>query len=216
MSNAVFPLLPGLDWNLSKAPIFNTKVMSSVNGRELRASFTAVPKYQITLSFGFLRQDSRKELDQIEGFFLARQGSFDSFLLAVPGDSQLINYQLGIGDGVKTSYQVKRSIAGVDVPLQHIDSDIDVEMGMWNQTSSQLMWSETTSKLMWWQDSAASVSNGSIVFNSPPELGQVIYFTGTYYYRCRFKEDTQQYTNFMHNLWEVKKIEMISSLGNKV
>ena len=52
MSDVLFPELPGLEWDLSKKPIFNTKIMESVNGRELRASYQAVPKYEISLSFG--------------------------------------------------------------------------------------------------------------------------------------------------------------------
>ncbi|EPO9608287.1 TPA: DUF2460 domain-containing protein, partial [Acinetobacter baumannii] len=36
------------------------------------------------------------------------------------------------------------------------------------------------------------------------------------YYRCRFKDDTQQYVNFMHKLWKAGKVELIGSLGNKI
>jgi hypothetical protein len=53
VSDVLFPELPGLEWELSKTPIFNTKIMTSVNGRELRASYQAIPKYEISLSFGF-------------------------------------------------------------------------------------------------------------------------------------------------------------------
>ena len=40
--------------------------------------------------------------------------------------------------------------------------------------------------------------------------------SGTYYYRCRFADDEQQYTNFMSKLWKANKVDMIGSLGNKV
>jgi hypothetical protein len=56
VSDVLFPELPGLEWELSKTPIFNTKIMTSVNGWELRASYQAIPKYEISLSFGFLRE----------------------------------------------------------------------------------------------------------------------------------------------------------------
>ena len=46
MSDVLFPELPGLEWDLTKTLMFNTKIMQSVNGRELRASYQAVPKYQ--------------------------------------------------------------------------------------------------------------------------------------------------------------------------
>ena len=252
MSNAIFPIQPGLDWNASKSPMFNTKVMTSVNGRELRASFQAEPKYQIALAFAFLRQDSRAELDQIEGFFLARRGSWDSFLLAMPGDSELVNYQFAVGDGGTTIFQLKRKIGGYEMPLMHVavdtqtvpdDSmyssytnpamwstdgalmwgqktklvqDAAVDLGMWHLAASRPMWSASSSDAMWFNPEEVTVnSNGQIVFDQPPGL-RPLFFTGTYFYRCRFKEDSQQYTNFMHNLWEAKKVEMIGSLGNKV
>lgn len=46
--------------------------------------------------------------------------------------------------------------------------------------------------------------------------GESITVTGTFYYRCRFADDEQQYTNFMSKLWKAGKVEMIGSLGNKV
>lgn len=81
MSDELFPELPGLEWELTKTPIFNTKIMTSVNGRELRASFQAVPKYAFTMSFAFLRENKgRKELQKLQSFFEERRGAFDSFL----------------------------------------------------------------------------------------------------------------------------------------
>ena len=88
MSDVLFPELPGLEWDLSKKPVFNTKIMESVNGRELRASYQAVPKYEISLSFAFLRESKgRNELQQLESFFIERRGAFDSFLFKMPDDS---------------------------------------------------------------------------------------------------------------------------------
>ncbi|WP_171519326.1 DUF2460 domain-containing protein, partial [Acinetobacter proteolyticus] len=87
MSNELFPELPGLEWDLTKTPTFNTKIMTSVNGRELRASYQAVPKYEISMSYAFLRENkNRKEFQILESFFLARRGAFDSFLFKMPDD----------------------------------------------------------------------------------------------------------------------------------
>lgn len=57
MSDVLFPELPGLEWDTSITPMFNTKIMTSINGRELRASFQASPKYEISLSYAFLREN---------------------------------------------------------------------------------------------------------------------------------------------------------------
>ncbi|MDB9695044.1 DUF2460 domain-containing protein, partial [Acinetobacter nosocomialis] len=60
MSDVLFPELPGLEWDLTKTPMFNTKIMQSVNGRELRASYQAVPKYQISMSFASKQEDQNQ------------------------------------------------------------------------------------------------------------------------------------------------------------
>ena len=46
MSDVLFPELPGLEWDLTKTPTFNTKIMTSVNGREGRGTYQGVPKYE--------------------------------------------------------------------------------------------------------------------------------------------------------------------------
>ena len=105
MSDVLFPELPGLEWDLRKTPVFNTKIMQSINGRELRASFQAIPKYEISMSFAFLRESKgRQELQRLESFFLERRGSFDSFLFKMPEDH---NFECTfVGDGATTTFQL--------------------------------------------------------------------------------------------------------------
>ena len=215
MSDAIFPLLPGLAWNLTKSPMFNTKVMTSINGQELRASFQAAPKYSISLGYEFLRQRGGKtELEQLESFFYERRGAFDSFLLLLPDDNQF-NCSF-VGDGSTTTYQIYKKLFTSIVPVTNTKPfSTAVDISMWGQNTSQLMWG-TASNLMWPSNSMTLSNNGVLTLATPLEAGKTLTVTGTYYYRCRFKEDEQQYTNFMAKLWEAKKIEMVASLGNKV
>ena len=216
MSDAVFPQLAGLDWQSSKAAQFNSKVMTSVNGRELRASYQAVPVYKIKLSYSFLRESQgRDELRQLEGFFLARRGSFDSFLLAMPDDSVLSGERVGVSNGTQTVYQAVRTIGPVVVPLSHVDSTgASVEALMYADDGSNAMWS-SDGATMWLQDATVS-SSGVVALSVAPKAGKVILLSCTYYYRCRFKDDSQEYENFMHNLWQAKKVEMVGCLGDKI
>ncbi len=216
MSDVVFPELPGLEWDLVKTPSFNTKVMTSVNGRELRASYQAVPKYEINMSFGFLRESKgRAELQQLEGFFLARRGSFDSFLLKMPDDNQF--ECRFVGDGSTTVFQLYKPMHTQQLPLSHSQATSrPVNPFMWNQSPRKDMWDAETSKPMWNRATAGVTKNGKLILSEPLEQGQSMLITGTYYYRCRFKDDEQQYTNFMYKLWHAKKVILIGSLGNKV
>ncbi|WP_394650845.1 DUF2460 domain-containing protein [uncultured Acinetobacter sp.] len=213
MSDVLFPELPGLEWDLTKTPMFNTKIMQSVNGRELRASYQAVPKYQISMSFAFLRESKgRKELQQLEGFFLERRGSFDSFLFKMPEDNE---FQCTfVGDGVQTSFQLYKQINTTQIPLQHTQAEQSEDPLMWDEVASKPMWSEPDDQM--WLLQFGITTNGLLQMPIPLAVGESITISGTYYYRCRFADDEQQYTNFMSKLWKAGKVEMVGSLGNKV
>jgi len=66
MSDVLFPDLT-IGYDLTRKPMFNTKIMTSVNGRELRASYQAVPKYEFSLTLPGL-QERKGELQAIEVF----------------------------------------------------------------------------------------------------------------------------------------------------
>jgi len=51
---AIFPVLPGLAWSVTKAPRFATRIQRAVSGREC-ASSTAYPTWTWTLSYSLLR-----------------------------------------------------------------------------------------------------------------------------------------------------------------
>ena len=105
MSDVLFPDVC-IGYDFVKKPMFNTKIMTSVNGRELRASYQAVPKYEISLSLPVLHE-SKKELQKIENFFIERKGAFDSFLFKMPYDNE---YDCTfIGDGETTSFQLHKN-----------------------------------------------------------------------------------------------------------
>ncbi|MDF2418484.1 hypothetical protein GWP85_13365 [Acinetobacter beijerinckii] len=217
MSNVLFPELPGLEWESAKTPIFNTKIMTSINGRELRASFQAVPKYEILLSFAFLRENKgRQELQQLEGFFLERRGAFDSFLYKMPDDNAFdCSY---IGDGVTASFQLYKKMYNSQLPLGNTQEQVlgSIDPNMWNQTITKTMWTTNTAKPMWNNASAQVTTDGRLILSEPVEDGIELQVQGTFYYRCRFKDDEQQYVNFMHKLWKAGKVELVGSLGNKV
>ncbi len=217
MSNVLFPELPGLEWDSSITPMFNTKIMTSINGRELRASFQAAPKYEISLSYAFLRENKgRKEFQQLRGFYLERRGAFDSFLYKMPEDNEF-NCTF-IGDGSTTTFQLYKEMFTSKLPLGNTEEQMigEVDPNMWNKVSTKSMWSTNQEKLMWNKASAHITSDGKYVLSQPIEEGVEVTVTGTFYYRCRFKDDTQQYVNFMHKLWKAGKVELIGSLGNKI
>lgn len=215
MSDELFPELPGLEWELTKTPIFNTKIMTSVNGRELRASYQAVPKYEFAMSYAFLRENKgRKELQILQSFFEARRGAFDSFLYKAPDDNEF-NCTF-VGDGASTTFQLYKTQGSSHVAVGNtLEASEPSNPNMWNKVETKSMWI-AEQKLMWSRGTVGITKDGKLVLAEPLEEGEKISVSGTYYYRCRFKDDEQQYTNFMSKLWKASKVEIIGSLGKKI
>lgn len=113
MSNALFPTLPGLTWDVVKSPRWNTRVQQSVGGKEIRAQFYARPLWQWQLKYErLLGGAAGTELQTLVGFFHARQGKFDSFLFSDPADNAVTAHGFGVGDGTTTQFQLQRTLAG--------------------------------------------------------------------------------------------------------
>ena len=80
MGNSVFPQLAGLDWNVKRTPTFRTLLQSVANGFTVRVPQLTDPMWTFECSYEFLNEQN-DDLNVLLGFFLARQGAYDSFLL---------------------------------------------------------------------------------------------------------------------------------------
>src|SRR5712664_3102234 len=112
MGQAIFPVLAGLMWDVVKSPRWNTKVQSSVSGKETRIQFQSAPIYKWQLKYELLRASALQELQTLIGFFNARQGRFDSFLFSDPSDNAVTAHGFGVGDGATTAFQLQRRQLG--------------------------------------------------------------------------------------------------------
>jgi hypothetical protein len=221
MSTAVFPTLRGLALPVQKSPIYSTVIKTSVSGREIRRANYSTPIWNISLSFEFLRDTFLiPELKTLMGFFMARRGSFDNFLFSDPDDNRVINELIGTGDGVTRSFQLTRTYGGITEPVCNVSNASLVVAHMeWSAYGDAPMW--TGDGLMMWstaiETSAYTVSaTGLLTFTTAPAAGLPIYWSGSYYYRCRFVADQADFSKFMHQLWELKKCELRGSLGVKI
>lgn len=209
MSDVLFPdLIIGYD--LKRKPMFSTKIMTSVNGRELRASYQAVPKYEFSLSLPGL-QERKGELQEIEDFFIARRGAFDSFLFKMPFDNE---YDCTfVGDSQTQTFQLYKG----QLPLGNTQSKVSfaADPTFWNEDNNQQFWSDNDDDLFW-DDTKITVSKSGIIQASKPlKVGHKFSVKGTFYYRCRFADDDQSFTLFSYRLWK-GDVTLIGSLGNKV
>lgn len=222
MTEAIFPTLPGLTWNNQKTPQFATRSQRSVSGKLARASLAAAPIYRFSLAYEFLRAGAEAELQTLLGFFLARLGAGESFLYADPSDSVAVNVRFGTGDGTTRSFQLIRSLGPWSEPVAHV-AELFVGRRMWAADARVAMWPrQSSTPLMWsaardYADGDYSLAaSGLLTFNVAPQPGEPLYWSGTYYHRCRFKDDEQDFGKFMDKLWSNKKVEFIGALGVKL
>jgi uncharacterized protein (TIGR02217 family) len=200
----IFPALPGLAWSVTKTPTFQTRIQRAVSGRELRALDYPYPLWQFTLVFDFLRDNPAAGLDELRtlmGFFMLCQGAFGTFLFQDPSDDRVSGQQIGTGDTLRTVFQLQRTM-GKTLPrggfLEPIVAPNVVNAVYFNGIV---------------QDPAGySVDpmTGLVTFNIAPGSGLIITADYSYYFRCRFIDDSYAFENFMFRLWQLKKLTFIS------
>jgi uncharacterized protein (TIGR02217 family) len=196
MSNAVFPVLPGLMWDVTRTPEFATKIQRASSGKETRIAYMTAPIWRWVLKYDVLRQNTvTTELSQLLGFFNARRGKFDSFLYTDPIDSAVVAAQIGVGDGATTVFQLTRAFGGFTENVYDLNGAASIYKNGVLQASGY------------------SVSaTGLLTFTAAPAAGVVITWTGSYYWRVRFDQDMAEANNFLVGLWDMKQLAFVSVL----
>ncbi|MDA8095591.1 MAG: DUF2460 domain-containing protein [Betaproteobacteria bacterium] len=194
MSDVVFPVLPGLSWSVSKAPVWKTLTQQTVSGLELRAAMMSYPLWRFMLTYDVLRGDNiNQELQTLMGFFLARQGSYDTFLYSDPTDNTVTTQTFGTGDGTTTAFQLLRGVGGYLEPIQNVNGNPSVYVDGVLQAGSYTIG-----------------STGIVSFTGAPPAGALLTWTGSFYFRARFMQDTAEFEEFMQDLWRLKKLQFQS------
>lgn len=202
MSNQIFPDLPGLTWSVIKAPEFSTRIQTAVSGKELRASLMAYPIYKMSLSYEFLRASiATPELQSLMGFFNARQGAFDSFLYTDKTDNAVTAESFGTGNGSTTKFQLIRAYGGFTEPVMNLNGLPVIKKAGVTLVSG----GDYTIDAL-----------GMVTFASAPAAAAALTWTGSFYYRCRFADDSNDFDNFMYQLWTLKKLNLRGCLGSKI
>lgn len=196
MSNAVFPTLPGLAWSVLRTPRWATRVQTAVSGKETRTADWSTPSWQWELRYELLRDDATDELRTLMGFFLQRQGAYDSFLFQDPDDNRVTGQIIDLSaSGASATFQLIRTLGGFVEPITAIDAVSAVYIDGAVQPISA-----------WGVDP----STGVLTFSSAPPAGSAITADFGFYFRVRFKEDQAEFEKFARNLWSLKTIHLVS------
>jgi uncharacterized protein (TIGR02217 family) len=203
VSNAVFPTLPGLTWDVVKAPRWNTSVQQSVSGKEIRAAFFSSPIWRWTLKYEVLRQASAfLELQQIVGFFNARQGRYDSFLFSDPLDNAVVGQNFGTGNGTTTAFQLVRDFGAGGFTGRENVYDVN------NSPTPPVIKVNGITKTVTTDYTIGAT--GIVTFTAAPAGAAALTWDGFYYWRVRFDQDSADFKNFLSQLWDLQQLTLVS------
>ena len=123
---------------------------------------------------------------------------FDSFLYQDADDNSVTAQPVGVGDGSTASFQMIRSFGNfVELILAPIPSSASIFVnGILSNSANVFPWGSTTA--------------GLLSFGSAPATSAAITATFSYYFPCRFVEDSMDFEKFMNQLWQGKKVGFIS------
>jgi uncharacterized protein (TIGR02217 family) len=200
----VFPTLPGLTWSVTKTPTFQTRIQRAVSGRELRALDYPYPLWQFTLVFAFLRDNPGAGLDELRtllGFYLTCQGAYGTFLFQDPSDYQVTGQYLGTGDSSTGVFQLQRTLGTALPGGGFVEPIVAPDM------VTAVYFDGLTQSLSGY---SVDPDTGLLTFATPPSTGLMITVDFSYWFRCRFVDDSYDFENFMYRLWQLKKLTFIS------
>lgn len=197
MSQVVLPAMPGLKWGSVKTPMWSTKIQRSASGRELRAAYFSAPLYKISLSYEVLRSGALAELQTMIGFFNSRRGSFESFRYWDPEDHSVTNQNFGVVVAGQTQYQLVRTYGGfIEAVLAPELSGAGTPVISVNGVVKTAGTHYTLS------------DDGVVTFATAITAGHALTWSGDFYYRVRFAQDSADFERFLYQLWSLKKIEL--------
>lgn len=194
----VYPALPGLILETPRRAIWSTDIKTSDSGTEYRRERWKYPVYEFDLQYDVLDDTFQNgTYSQLLGFFNGRRGASREFRFLEPSyagrptaDNAVTNQLLGVGDGVTKRFQLVVDRGEFIEPIKDAVDGFTITVAG----------AATT---------AFSVDvNGGIVFTAAPPVSAPVMWTGQYYRRCRFKEDTLEATPWAEMVWETGTVTL--------
>lgn len=200
MSIPTFPSLIGIEYPVSRSPMWDTLVQKPISGKETRLQLWTAPRYQWSLSFSYLgASGANTDWQTLSGFFNSVAGAALPFHWTDPYDNAVTTQSLGTGDGTTTQFNFIRALGGFIEPVQDVTQS---SVTVYNNGTS-------TSAFTYLTDPNWGLTYG-IQFNTAPASGHTITATFTYNWPCRFDKDNADFDNFLFNFWSLKKLTFTS------
>jgi hypothetical protein len=195
MSSLVYPVLQGLTFEVMRSPMWHTKKQVALSGKRSTMAYQQYPLQHFELMYSILRDDiATSDLKALVGLFNHLQGSYDTFLFTDPDFHTVTAQAFGIGTGSAQTYQVTATYAnsggagGAEIIQNFNGSPLFYDNGA-------LIGSYTLGP------------TGQFTPTTPLVSGHTLTWTGSFYYRCAFDDDTiKDLAKFFNYWWTLKKI----------
>ncbi len=189
MTTPQFPSLPGLTFPVKRYPRWKSLHQQGLSGIASVQSEYTYPLWEYEVSISPVRAyGSFDERQTLMGLYNTCGGAAQPFLYDDPTDDTATNQQFGTGDGTTTSFQLLRTLGGFTEPV-------------FAPTISDVYVAGTAT-------SAYTLgANGLLTFATAPTSGDVLTWTGTYSWLCRFEEDSLDVQKDMSGYWSVKTLK---------
>lgn len=194
MSDLIFPTLRGLTYPVSKIPNWSTITQRSMTGIPKFLQQYTYPFYDFKLSFNYLidKNSQTDDIHALMGFYNRVGGGAQSFLFADETDNSVTKQLFGKGDGSTTKFQLCRNYGGFIEPV----------FGL--ATAPKIYINDTEITNFTW------TSTGQIALTTVPTPDSLLAWSGDFYYRCHFKNDTSEFSNIYYQIWELQELELQS------
>jgi uncharacterized protein (TIGR02217 family) len=211
----LFPALPSQGWSVHKKPIMSSRATTAITGRETKLACCVSPRWAFTVTYGgsaWLRDETQNivpdptlagfaELEQISGLFLACRGAYGEFYYNDPDDNSRTLAPVATAGGAQSSFTLS-------VPYGNGPFTPSFVMPVGGINTIQGVYANGV--LLDPSNYTIDATNTMIVFGPPPTKGTVLTASFSFYFRCRFLDDQQLYSEFAQNLWEAKEIRFES------
>ena len=196
MTIPIFPSLPGIGWDCKRTSVWNTNVQTAISGKEKRIALWSYPQYLWELNYEYLRSSTgHPEFQELMGFFNINQGRAGTFLYTDDTDYAVTGQPIGLGDGQTTTFQLVRASGGYTEPVfaPNTVTALYINTVALNPSTYAVA-------------SYGSANPGLVTFTTAPPAGAAITVDFSFYFPCRFEDDTLDFEIFLEQLWKASKV----------
>jgi hypothetical protein len=224
--------LPGVEYRIKWRPIFFNQSFKAMNGAQIDIGLAGTPLHEFELSYSVLRNNPpfrydglqpdgvtynpiAGELRRLLGFYMMVGGQLGRFAFDNTDDDYIKGQVIAITDGVKSAYQLVRTLADAAGPSLYNSSGGNTEpIGLWNDLATFNVYLDSGTGPTLISPVSYSVTNTpgnvTVTFTSAPPAGETMTVDMGYYYYCKFATDMLEFEKIMDQRWMNPSIKLQS------